>query len=196
MESSTFLKDFCYTVPMRLASKPLSDYPLWLRPFFWNQKRKYGTILNPALLWGRVPKLFAAVAILFGVLDRKKSPLSPLLRALLTVRISQINHCSFCVDINSSLLLARGAEQKKLDALDAWRESSLFDGKERIALEYAEAVTRSDARVDEDLMVRVKRHFDGDHLLELTGLIAFQNMSSKFNAALDVEPQGFCSLDK
>jgi hypothetical protein len=33
--------------------------------------------------------------------------------------------------------------------------------------------------------------------LELLGLVvlfAFQNMSSKFNAALDVPPQGFCRL--
>ena len=181
---------------MYLSPKPLKDYPLWLRPFFWNQKRKYGALLNPALLWGRVPRLFAAVAILFGVLDRKKSPISPILRALLTVRVSQINHCSFCVDINSSLLLARGAEREKLDGLDAWSESPLFNEKERIAIEYAEAITQSDRQVDEDLMARVKEHFDGDHLLELTALIAFQNMSSKFNAALDVPPQGFCSLDK
>ena len=181
---------------MHLSPKPLKDYPLWLRPFYWNQKRKYGAVLDPALLWGRVPKLFAAVAILFGVLDRKKSPLSPLLRALLTVRVSQINHCSFCVDINSSLLLARGAAREKLDALDCWRESSLFEARERVALEYAEAITRSDREVDKDLIGRVKEHFDGDHLLELTALVAFQNMSSKFNAALNVAPQGFCSLDK
>jgi hypothetical protein len=31
-------------------------------------------------------------------------------------------------------------------------------------------------------------------MVELTGLIAFQNMSAKFNAALDVPPQGFCQL--
>ena len=31
-------------------------------------------------------------------------------------------------------------------------------------------------------------------MVELTGLIAFQNMSAKFNAALDIAPQGFCQL--
>ena len=33
---------------------------------------------------------------------------------------------------------------------------------------------------------------DEDGIVELTGLIAFQNMSSKFNSALDIPPQGFC----
>lgn len=43
-------------------------------------------------------------------------------------------------------------------------------------------------------MARVKEHFDDDALVELTGLIAFQNLSSKFNDALNVAPQGVCRL--
>ena len=179
---------------MYLSAKALNEYPFYLRPFFWMQRRKYGMVLNPSLLWGRVPGLFGGIAFFYGVLDRKQSPLPPILRALLTVRISQINHCSFCVDINSALSLKRGAAREKLDQLENWRESSLFDNSERVALEYAETVTFLDDKVNKNLMKRVKEHFDENMLLELTALIAFQNMSSKFNQALDVQPQGFCSL--
>ena len=45
-----------------------------------------------------------------------------------------------------------------------------------------------------ELMTQVKQHFDNDTLIELTGLIAFQNMSSKFNSALDVPAEGFCRI--
>ena len=31
-------------------------------------------------------------------------------------------------------------------------------------------------------------------MIELTALIAFQNLSSKFNAALDIASQGLCPL--
>lgn len=41
-------------------------------------------------------------------------------------------------------------------------------------------------------MAELKRHFDEDAIIELTALIAFQNLSSKFNATLGVPPQGFC----
>ena len=34
----------------------------------------------------------------------------------------------------------------------------------------------------------------GDEIVKLTGLIAFQNLSSKFNSALDLPAQGFCRL--
>ena len=82
---------------MRVSAKPLHQYPWYVRPFFWNQKRKYGQVLMPGLLWGRAPMLFLAVAMLYGVLDRRRSPLSPVLRSLVTVRVSQMNWCPFCV---------------------------------------------------------------------------------------------------
>jgi len=134
------------------------------------------------------------VALLYGAIDRKKSPLSPVLRSLVTVRVSQINWCRFCVDINSLTLAKRAGSMEKVEALEHWRESDLFDRKEKIALEYAEAITYSDRQVDDELFARLKAAFDEDAIIELTGLIAFQNLSSKFNSALDIPAQGFCKI--
>ncbi|MCZ7593652.1 MAG: hypothetical protein M5U16_01105 [Hyphomicrobium sp.] len=44
------------------------------------------------------------------------------------------------------------------------------------------------------MIERLRCHFDDDGIVELTALIAFQNMSSKFNSALGVPAQGFCRL--
>ena len=177
---------------MHIPVKPLATYPLWLRPLYYIQRRRYGAILEPGLLWGRVPKLFAAVAGFYAVLDRKRSPLDPVLRSLVTVRVSQINWCEFCVDINAATLAERAGSMDKVLELEGWHDSTIYDERERVALEYAEAVTYSDQQVSESLMTRLKQHFDEDAVIELTGLIAFQNLSSKFNAALDVPAQGFC----
>jgi len=184
----------CFGDEMRVTEKPDSSYPCYLRPFFWNQKRKYGQVLKPALIWARVPRLFTAIAILYGVLDRKSSPIDPVLRSLITVRVSQINECRFCVDINSATLAKRSGSMSKVEALERWQESELFDNKERVVLEYAEAVTYTDRRVDDDLSQRLHEYFNEDEIVELTGLIAFQNLSSKFNSALDLPAQGFCRL--
>jgi AhpD family alkylhydroperoxidase len=179
---------------MRVEARPLGTYPWYLRPFFWNQRRKYGKVLDTAMLWARSPKLFMGVALLYGAIDRGSSPLAPALRSLLTVRVSQINHCRFCIDINAATLLKHGVGEAKLWALEDWRRSTLFDERERVALEYAEAMTISYLEVSEELMARVKQQFDDDAIVEQTALIAFQNMSSKFNAALAVPPQGFCRV--
>ena len=169
---------------MRVEAKPLRAYPWYLRPFFWNQSRKYGAVLDAALLWGRI----------CGMIDRKRSPIEPTLRSLLTVRVSQLNHCSFCVDLNSATLLKRGVSEDKVAALINWHDSNLFDQRERSTLGYAEAMTLSDREVSEDQFAALREHFDDDAIVELTGLIAFQNLSSKFNNALDVPPQGFCEI--
>jgi AhpD family alkylhydroperoxidase len=168
--------------------------PWYLKPFFWNQRRKYGEDLQAALIWARIPRVFLGVATLYGQIDRGTSPIPPTLRSLITVRVSQLNGCHFCVDLNSATLLKRGVGMDKVMALADWRDSEMFDDRERATLDYAEAMTQGAGEIPDSLVDRVKRHFDGDALVDLTALIAFQNMSSKFNSALAVPPQGFCPL--
>jgi len=146
------------------------------------------------LLWARAPKLFFAVATLYGAVDRRSSPLDPVLRSLVTVRVSQMNWCRFCVDINSAALAKRAGSMAKVEAPEGWRDSNLFDAKEKAALDYAEAMTDSNRRVSDQLVDRLREFFDEDGIVELTGLIAFQNLSSKFNSALDAPAPGFCRL--
>ena len=74
----------------------------------------------------------------------------------------------------------------------------LFTGAAGVTEEWQSELLPRYARrtreVDAALMARLKRHFDDDAIIELTALIAFQNLSSKFNSALDVSAQGFCRL--
>lgn len=179
---------------MHVEPRSEASCPWYLKPFFWRQQRKYGKSLDAALLWARSPKLFLGVATLYGMIDRRSSPIEPALRSLVTVRVSQLNGCSFCVDLNSATLLNRGASLEKVAALSRWHPSSLFNERERRALEYAEAMTLSGSGVTKQHIDALREHFDDDAIVEITGLIAFQNLSSKFNAALGVEPQGFCEM--
>jgi len=180
----------------RIRTDSAHHFPWFARLLFANQRRRYGQELEPARLWARTPWVFAALALLYGALDRRRSPIEAALRSLLTVRVSQINWCAFCVDINSATGLKRGLSEEQFAALEHFETSALFDARQKAALAYAEAMTRTDAGVDDRLMQRLKSHFDDDSIIELTALIAFQNMSSKFNAALDVAPQGFCRNPK
>jgi AhpD family alkylhydroperoxidase len=161
---------------------------------FWRQRRRYGRELEPVRLWARMPAAFVAMSVMYRALDRKSSPIEPALRSLVQVRISQINGCEFCVDLNSFLGLERGAAEDKLRALPLFEESALFNEREKAALRYAEAATRSDLRVDAAQVSGLRRHFDDQAIVELAALIAYQNMSSKFNAALGVPAQGFCAV--
>ena len=177
----------------RVAALPPGRYPWYARLILAAQRRKYGQELEPARLWGRLPRAFLMLTLLYRSLDRAGSPLEPGLRSLVQVRVSQINWCSFCVDLNSAAAVARHVGPEKLATLEDFERSPLFDARERAALAYAEAMTDSHRGVDDALFARLRREFDEDELVELTALVAFQNMSSKFNAALGVPAQGFCA---
>lgn len=191
---------------MRISEKPIREYPFFVRLIMWAQKKKYGEALLPARMWGRSPKLLYGLQVLYRALDRKNSPIEPLLRTLINVRVSQINDCAFCIDIGSALSLKRGGSMEKIKALqdisnkDFNREQvsqdHLFSERELTALVYADAMTNSNKKVDDNIFENLKSQFNEDEIIELTALIGYQNLSSKFNAALNIPSQGFCLIPR
>jgi alkylhydroperoxidase family enzyme len=85
---------------------------------------------------------------------------------------------------------ALGVPEEKILALPDYATSSLYAAAERVALEYADAMTLSDREVGDELFDRLRRFYDDDALVELTAVIAWENASSKFNRALRVPSQG------
>ena len=173
---------------------PIESIPASLTPIARMQKKHYGAVLNPLRWWGRMPRLFWLVALFVGFLERKKSPLSPVLRSLLMTRVSQVCHCAFCIDANSLRLAERCGGLEKVQAVQGWRDSALFSEEERAALAFAEAVTATPPAVDDAIKTALRRHFNDEAITEMTALIAFQNLSARFNAALDIPSQGLCAM--
>ena len=87
-----------------------------------------------------------------------------------------------------------GADEEKVREIPTWRESRRFSDAERVALEYAEAITITGQRVSDELFARLKARFDEGQIVELTAAVALENFRSKFNVPLGVEAQGFCGL--
>jgi alkylhydroperoxidase family enzyme len=83
-----------------------------------------------------------------------------------------------------------GVSDAKILALPEYAISPLYDAAERVALEYADAMTVTGRDVSDDLFVRLRAHYGDDAIVELTAVIAWENSSSKFNRALRVPSQG------
>ena len=134
-------------------------YPWYVRLILALQRRKYGVELEPARLWGRMPRTFLCLTLLYRSIDRAGSPLEPALRALLQVRVSQINWCAFCVDSNSAAALERAVPPDKLVALESYAACAHFSERERAALAFAEAATDPAKRVDDGMLRPLARAF-------------------------------------
>ncbi|EMH4161345.1 carboxymuconolactone decarboxylase family protein [Pluralibacter gergoviae] len=171
---------------------PLTRIPLSLAPIARMQKKHFGEVLYPTRWWGRMPGLFWLVALFVGWLERKKGRLDPVLRSLLLTRVSQQCCCAFCIDANSLRLAQRAGAMDKVEAVSEWAASDLFSPAERAALAYADGVTATPPTLDNALKAELQRHFNAEQICELTALISFQNLSARFNAALDIPSQGLC----
>jgi AhpD family alkylhydroperoxidase len=180
----------------RIPPKPLRQYPWYVRIFLKRQKRIYGNVLTPSLLWGRLPEAFVGMLGLLGIFGRKNYPVDERLRSLMSIRVAQLNGCSFCVDLNAyNFLKARGDEAQAAAVAD-WRNSELFSPRERAALEWAEQVTDHCADIDDSAVNHLRGLYSDDEVTAMTAWIGFQNMSAKFNAALGAEEHGFCDLSQ
>jgi alkylhydroperoxidase family enzyme len=87
-----------------------------------------------------------------------------------------------------------GASEQKIREIERAGSSPLFADRERVALEFAEAMTVTGQQVSDELFDRVRRHFSEPEIVELAAAVALENFRSKFNVALGIEAQGFCAL--
>jgi alkylhydroperoxidase family enzyme len=55
-------------------------------------------------------------------------------------------------------------------------------------------MTRSSVDVPDDVFEELKRNFNTEQIVDLTALVAMENMRARFNRALQVEADGLCML--
>lgn len=100
---------------------------------------------------------------------------------LVKLRASQINGCSYCLDMHTREARARGETEQRLYVLQAWREVSLFSERERAALAWTEAVTLvGESKVPDDVYEWALKNFTDVELVELTLAITVINMWNRF----------------
>lgn len=94
---------------------------------------------------------------------------------LIKIRASQINGCAYCIDMHTKDARAAGETEQRIYALNAWRETPFFTERERAALAWAEAITRIDSGVSDDLYAKAREHFSEKELVDVTWAAAAIN---------------------
>jgi len=106
---------------------------------------------------------------------------------LVKLRASQINGCSFCVNMHSHEALRDGDTQQRVLLVSAWKESPLFTERERAAFAYTDAVTRiADAGVPDTLWEATRQHFSEEELMKLTVAIGMINIWNRICVSFHV----------
>ncbi|MPZ98476.1 MAG: carboxymuconolactone decarboxylase family protein [Dehalococcoidia bacterium] len=150
---------------------------------------RFGAILDPIAVSARQPALLDAY---LGFEDglRASRELELELKELASLKVSTMVGCAFCMDIGSHLATRRGLTERQLLELTEYRTSDAYTERQRLALEYAEAMTERRVQVSDGLFDRLRTEFDEVQLVELTAMIAWENYRGRFNHALGIGSTG------
>jgi AhpD family alkylhydroperoxidase len=154
-------------------------------------RRVYGTPTEPAQVIGHHRPLLLGYGALSFAAERFANAVDGRLKNLAMLRTAQLVGCQWCLDFGSRLAQDAGVPAADLRALAVWRESDRFDGRDRLVLEYAEAMTRTPVEVSDELFARLRAQFDERQVVELTMAIALENLYSRSNWAFGIEGEGF-----
>ena len=114
------------------------------------------------------------------------------LAQLLRLRVSQINNCSYCLNLHYEAARDAGIPRPVIDTLTAWWETDFHDDAARAALAYTEAITRvADATVADDFGARhnaLAEHFSQEEILEIIGIVINMNVWTRLKLAEGASP--------
>jgi alkylhydroperoxidase family enzyme len=153
-------------------------------------RSRLGRDVEPVAVYAHAPGLLMG----YGMLEQataKQHRVEERLKALAETRAAAVVSCEFCCDIASSIAREAGVSESQLLALPRYAESDEFSELERLVLDYATAISRTPATVSDELVAGLREHFDDRQLVELTHVIALENMRARFNSAFDMTPAGF-----
>ena len=154
-------------------------------------KRMYGRTPEPMGVIGHHRPLLAGYGMFALAGERYSRAVDFELKNLAMLRSAQLIGCEWCLDFGSYLAQRAGTPETKLRELLRWRDSDLFDDRERVVLEYTEAMTRTPVEISDGLFASLHEHFDERQIVELTMIIASENLYSRSNWAFGIEGEGF-----
>jgi AhpD family alkylhydroperoxidase len=124
------------------------------------------TTLNRIDIQKDAPELYRAYCKLDGAVA--SSALDNRTQELVRIRASALNGCAYCVDMHTRDAQKAGEELPRLFAVAAWRESPLFDDRERAAFALTDAVTHiSDPAGLDEAYEAAAEQFSGEELAAL-----------------------------
>ena len=114
------------------------------------------------------------------------------LAQLLRLRVSQINNCTYCLNVHYEAARDAGIPRPVIDTLTAWWETDFHEDATRAALAYTEAITRvADAIVADDFSARhdaLAEHFSQEEILEIVGVVINMNVWTRLKLAEGATP--------
>lgn len=152
--------------------------------------RTSDSMLGPIRVYAHIPKLLSG----YGKFEQAVAKVHLLdlrHRALAELKAASVVRCEYCIDLGSRIAHDWGLTDEELRVLADYRGASCFSDVDKLVLDYATAMSRTPVDVSDGLFAALREHFDTQQLVELTNVVALENLRARFNLALDIGSAGF-----
>jgi 4-carboxymuconolactone decarboxylase len=147
-------------------------------------------MIQPLEMYAHLPGLLRGYAKLEQA-TAKLHRVDTRLRLLAELKAATLTQCEYCIDMGSQISRQLGLTDAELLALPTYRTSPLFNDLDKLVLDYAAGMSRTPVEVPDELFAQLRKHFDEAQMVELTHVIALENMRGRFNLALAISAAGF-----
>jgi alkylhydroperoxidase family enzyme len=164
---------------------------LVLRLGEWYARRRTGKVPEPGLVYAHNGKVLRTYFRLeMGV--EKWNALDPALKLLAVMVSSARIGCAWCVDFGYWEAERLKLPAAKIRKVPEWREHpEAFGALERDVMAYAEAMTATPPEVTDELAARLLAELGEAAMVELTAMVAVENLRGRVNSAMGLTSQGF-----
>lgn len=156
-------------------------------------RRTYGQVADIIYVGMHHPRLMTDV-FRFEQKVAKWDALDAQLKSLAEMATAAMIGCSWCLDFGYFMAHTARLDEAKVREVPRWRESDVFDPVERRVLAYAEAMTATPPEVTDEMVADLISDLGVKAVVELTEMVALENLRSRFNAASGVASQGFSDV--
>jgi AhpD family alkylhydroperoxidase len=154
-------------------------------------RRRYGAMLDPGAAIGHNMQVGRSYAI-FEMQVARWRQLDRELKDLAVMAAAAAIGCAWCMDFGYwEATVNRAMPAEKVRETANWQDSKVFSELELLVMEYAEAMTVTPPRVTDAMVEALRQHLNEAQLVELTAVIAVENLRSRINSALGLTGQGF-----
>ncbi|MDR3711239.1 MAG: carboxymuconolactone decarboxylase family protein [Puia sp.] len=117
-----------------------------------------------------------------------KTSLTAKQKDLIKIRASQLNGCSYCIDLHTKEARKAGESEQRIYALSAWRETPYFSEEERVLLALTEEVTLIQGRVSDITYQEAKEKLAEKRLSEAMMAAIVINAWNRIGIATNMKP--------
>lgn len=153
---------------------------------FQNYKDKMGKVPEWARVMAHRPEILAVFSKLVG------TTMGPGLveqdnKWKMAYKVSHVNQCQYCIGVAEGMCKSLGVSKEDLDFVVT--DVSKMKDDERVAVNYAESMTRDAVNIPKNVYEDLNKYYNEDQIVELSAVVGLFNYINRFNDALGVVPE-------